>query len=49
MLAIVAHGHPAEQFGLNGGIDRPLDTNRKRLEILGIVDLYGTVRADRCG
>jgi hypothetical protein len=39
VLAIVVHGHAAQQFGLNFGADRPLDPNRKRPEVLGIVDL----------
>jgi hypothetical protein len=39
MLTIVAQGHAAQQFDLNLGADRPLDPNRERLEVPGIVDL----------
>src|SRR3954464_10277627 len=46
MLAIMAHRHPAKQFVLNLRANRPLDPNRERPEISGIVDLDPAAGSD---
>src|SRR4051794_24000167 len=46
MLAIMAHRHPAEQLGSNLRADSPLDPNRERPEVSGIVDLDPAAGSD---
>src|SRR3954470_5681054 len=46
MLAIMAHRHAAEQLGSNLRADSPLDPNRERPEVSGIVDLDAAAGSD---